>query len=503
MINSQKKILSMRSISKEFLGTKALRDVNFDLMDGEVHAIVGANGAGKSTLINILGGHYSDYSGTIIVDGNKTIIHSPRKSQQLGITVLAQEINLVKDMSVAENIYLGNEPFLKKGLGIIDRTSMIDQSALNLKKFDIELDPKIKAAELSALESQIVLIVKALVRNARIIVMDEPTALLTANETKLLYKTIESLSSNKISVIFISHRFEDIFEVSDRVTVLRDGRKVFEGYTESTSNDEIVFHMLGKESLTFKKPFHTTASKLLSVKNLNSKTLKNISFDLFENETLGIIGKSGSGGHELMRALYGDVSITSGEVYLENTKINVTNPRKSVDYGIGFLSEDRRRDGLFPFRDVTDNITMPYLMAMSRMGIVNEKRRRTMTYDKVDELDIKTSSIQQPVAYLSGGNQQKVIFARLLCNKNAKVFIIEEPTRGIDISTKAEIYSIVHGFNDRGNGCIVMSSDIDELILLTNRIILLDQGAIIKVLNTEDVSKSDLLGFVMGTTANA
>lgn len=495
----------MQSISKEFPGAKALQNVDFDLKEGEVHAIVGANGAGKSTLINILGGVYSDYSGSIRINGQETKINNPRKSQQLGITLITQEVNLVNEFTVSENISLGNEPLSIKGIGIINRTLMLEQSASNLKIFGLNLDPRKRVIELSALEKQIVMIVKALERKSRIIIMDEPTASLTANETYLLYDSIANLSQQKISIIFISHRFEDIFEVSDRVTVLRDGRKVFESKTQMTSNDEIVSSMLGKESFIMRKEFlkKNSPKKLLSVQNLHSKTLKDISFDLYEGEILGVIGKPGAGKHELLRTICGVEKFASCKIHLGENEIFVNKPKRAIDYGIGFLSEDRRRDGLFPLMAVTDNVTMPYLQELSLMGFLNSKKAKMITKIKVNELKIKTSDIQQPVVNLSGGNQQKVILARWLCNKNAKLFIFEEPTKGIDISAKSEIYSIINNFKITGNGCIVMTSDLDELMLLSDRIIILEMGSISSIINTDNVSKADLFEIVMGTKSYA
>lgn len=501
----QKTILSMQSISKEFPGSKALQNVDFDLKEGEVHAIVGANGAGKSTLINILGGVYSDYSGLVRINGTEAKINNPRKSQRLGITLITQELNLVNDFTVSENIYLGNEPFLMKSMGIIDRTSMLERSASNLNKFGFDLNPRTRVAELSALEKQIVMIVKALERKSTIIIMDEPTAILTANETYLLYDTIANLSQQKISVIFISHRFEDIFEVSDRVTVLRDGRKVFETETQLTSNDEIVSYMLGEESFIIRKEVYKQNSpkKLLSVHNLKSRTLKDISFDLYEGEILGVIGKPGAGKHELLRTICGVEKFASCKIQLGENEIFVNKPKSAIDYGICFLSEDRRQDGLFPLMAVTDNITMPYLQELSLMGFVNVNKARTITKIKVAELKIKISDILQPVVYLSGGNQQKVILARWLCNKNAKLFIFEEPTKGIDIVAKSEIYSIINKFKINGNGCIVMSSDLDELMLLSDRIIVIENGCISNITETSSMSKHDLLEIVMGTRTYA
>jgi len=495
----QEKILSMRSICKEFPGVKALQNVDFDLKKGEVHAIVGANGAGKSTLISILGGVYDDYSGTIEIEGSEIKINSPHKSQKLGVSLLTQEFNLVREFTVSDNIYLGNEPSLMKGTGIINRKAMIERCTASLKAFGLIIDPNVKIADLSIIECQIVALVKAFEQKSRIIILDEPTAALTAKETHQLFDSINRVCNHGVSIILVSHRFEDIFEISDRVTVLRDGRNVFEAKTVETSTNEVVYHMLGKDSISLSRGNSiNTASKLLSVQNLTGKALKDISFDLSEGESIGIIGKPGEGKDELIRIICGIDKKSSGKIFFDDCEISVQSPANAINSGIGFLSEDRRRDSLFPLMDVIDNITMPYLKHHSLFGFVDGGKVRGIAKEKVSDLCIKVSDIEQAVTYLSGGNQQKVILARLLSNNKAKIFVLEEPTKGIDIGAKSEIYSIINKLLENGNACLVISSDLDELMLLSDRIIVLESGIIKKILDANDVSRSELLNIVMG-----
>lgn len=498
-----KNILTMHSISKKFAGIEALENVFFDLNKGEVHAIVGANGAGKSTLINILGGVFNDYSGLIRIAGNETRINTPHKSHQLGISLLTQEQNLVRELSISDNIFLGNEPILFKYGCIIDHNSMIEKCELYFKMFGLDVDPKIKVADISPTDCQIVAIIKSLVKNSRIIIFDEPTAALTANETFNLFDNIKKLCDHGIAVVLVSHKLEDIFEISNRVTVLRDGKCVFNAHTETTSRDEILFHMLGKEPVSLGVAKNNKTKKIFSVQNLEGKTLKNVSFDLSEGEAIGIIGKHGAGHEELIRIICGIEKMSSGKIFLNNCTISINTPTKAIDHGIGFLSEDRNRNGLFSLMNIADNITMPYLKNYFRMGLVHGDKIKKITNEQIDKLDIKVSNIEQPVAYLSGGNQQKVILARLLCNKNAKIFILEEPTKGIDAGARSEIYSIIKELLKNGKSCIISSSNFEELIMLSDRLILFEDGIIKKILNSDGVRSVDLLNFVMGHENNA
>lgn len=495
-------VLTMQSISKEFPGVKALQNVDFDLQEGEVHAIVGANGAGKSTLINILGGIYSDYTGVIGIEGNETKIHNPHKSKQLGISLLTQEPNLVRELSISDNIFLGREPILVKWGGLIDHKAMIEKCVSIFKSFAFHADPQTKVADISPGACQFIALIKALVQKSRIIILDEPTAALTAKERSYLFDSIKRLSNQKISVILVSHRFEDIFEISNRVTVLRDGKNVFEAYTEEISRNEISFHMLGKDLVKLSRVKINKTSRLFAIQNIEGRTLRDVSFDLSEGESIGIIGRVGSGKEELLRIICGIDKMSSGKIFFKNCETTIKEPQNAINSGIVFLSEDRRRDGLFSLMNVADNITMPYLKDYSRMGVIDSDKVREITSEKVSSLGIKVSDVDQPVAYLSGGNQQKVILARLLCNSNAKLFILEEPTKGIDVGARAEIYSIITDVLKKGNACIVSSSDLDELMLLCDRIILLDGGGIKKILNVECVKSRELLDFVMGSEEN-
>lgn len=497
---SNETVLSMKSIGKRFPGVQALKEVDFDLMKGEIHSLVGANGAGKSTLINILCGVFSDYTGVIELNGKFIKITKPKKSHKLGISVVSQEFNLIKDFTVAENIYLNSEP--RKG-GFIDRRTMNDNCNYWLSLLDIDLDPNTKISTLSIIECQLVEIVKALHNNSSILIMDEPTAVLSSRETKMLYKIMKDLQRRGVSIILISHRFEDVFEVSDRVTVLRDGQKVFSDKTNLTTSNEIINYMLGKRGTDItKNATNRSDQKIFSAKKIHSRKLNDISFDIYAGEVLGVIGETSSGRHELLNTLYGIDRIHSGTFYLNNKEISIENPIDAIKSGLGFLSEDRKRDGIFQYLSITDNITMPFLKLFTKLGCLQHKRINRMVQSKVNELDIKATNLSQYAINLSGGNQQKVILARWLSNKNTKILLFEEPTRGIDIGSKVEIYKIINNLTKKGNACIIMSSELDELLLLCDRILVLEKGSISTVLDVSDTSKADLLQIIMGSSNN-
>jgi ribose transport system ATP-binding protein len=492
----KKTILAMESIGKTFPGVQALKSVDFNLIEGEVHSLVGANGAGKTTLINILCGIFPDYTGTIRLDGKVVKMSNPKKSRKLGISLVSQEFNLVKDFTVVENIYLNSEP---RKFGLIDKRKMNDACSHWLRLLDIKIDPKTKISSLSIVECQLVEIVKALHCKSRILIMDEPTAVLSSKETSLLYDIMNDLRDQNISIIFISHRFEDVFKVSDRVTVLRDGHKVFCGETKSTTSSEIVNHMLGKQGSSV--PKHTTNrsdQKVLSAKNITGGKLNDVSFDVYAGEILGIIGKTSSGRQELLKTLFGIERISSGVICLNNKEVPIESPADAIKLGIGFLSEDRKRDGIFQHLPIKDNITIPYLKLFANLGFLKRNRINDITRLKVDELNIKVTSLSQHAISLSGGNQQKVILARWLCNKDAKVFLFEEPTRGIDIGSKVEIYKMIDNLTKKGSSCIIASSDLDELLLLCDRILVLESGSVSLNLKASETSKSRLLKIIMG-----
>ncbi|MBN1618621.1 sugar ABC transporter ATP-binding protein [Candidatus Dojkabacteria bacterium] len=495
-----KMLLAMESIGKRFPGVQALENVNFDLVEGEIHSIVGANGAGKTTLINILCGVFPDYDGIIKLDNKIVKITNPRKSRKLGISVVSQEFSLIKDFTVAENVYLNSEP---RRFGFINKGKMNNACSHWLRKLGIKLDFRKKVSTLSVVECQLVEIIKALQSNSRILILDEPTAVLSGKETKVLYKVMKDLQCQGVSIILISHRFEDVFRVSDRVTVLRDGQKMFSTKTNLTTTDEIVDYMLGKQGARFTKmPTNRSERKLFSVKQINTKKLCNISFDVYEGEVLGVVGHISSGRHELMNALYGISRIQSGTLSLNNICTTIRSPKDAIKLGFGFLSEDRKRDGIFQYLSVADNITMPFLKLFSKMGFLLYKKISHIVQEKVSELDIKTTNLSQHAIDLSGGNQQKVILARWLSNKEVKILLFEEPTRGVDVASKVEIYSIINNLTQKGNACLIMSSELDELLLLCDRILVLEKGSIAEVLNISEISKSQLLKIIMGSSNN-
>lgn len=492
-------LLQMHSITKTFPGVKALDNVDFELDQGEVHAIVGANGAGKSTLIKILAGHYNDYLGTIKINGLSLRPLNPRIPLKKGISAISQEINLVENLSISDNIFLGQELLSSKGIGLLDKKRMEKESKSLLEKFGIDYDPNIFINSLTILEKRIVEIIKALHRRAKILILDEPTAELPQKEIKILFQIIQELISNDISVIYISHRIEEIFEISDRVTVLRDGKKVFSNLTEHTNQHEIVAYMLGEEltssTIVARLEKHTP---LLSIRRLNTNFLYDISFEVGAGETIGLVNIPGNGSSQLLEALYGKSRVTSGYVFLDDKLLTLGNPRITISNGIGYLSDDRFAEGLFQNLSLRTNIVIPYIKKLSLFGFIRSNSIIELTSQIISQLGIKINNFDPSIMELSGGNQQKVILARWLCNKAIRLLLMEEPTKGVDIGSKSEIYTIIRQANKNGKSCIISSTDLDELLQLSHRIVIMKNGRVSTVINNENLTRADLIKISIG-----
>jgi len=495
---NENSILRMEEITKRFVSVIALNKVNFELRKGEVHGIVGENGAGKSTLIKILSGMYRDYEGKIYINGIEKNIFSPRHSIQEGISVIFQEFNLVPDLTVSENVFLGDELIKSRFLGLLDYNQMRRKTKELFDNYNLSISPEVKVKRLGIAQAQIVEIIKALRKNSRIIVMDEPTAALTMKEAGALFETIKDLKEKGISIIFISHRLEEIFEVCDRVTVLKDGKVEFIGGIQTINYEQLIEKMIGKEITEFKPTSHSIeGNELLRVENLYSQRLKNISFTLRTNEVLGIIGRTGSGRTQLLRTIFGAQKIERGRILLDGIQVNITSPKDAIARGIGFLTEDRKNLGLILLMTIAENITLAILRLLSNFFIVNHKKVIGVSVDKIEELKIKTTGAEQRVVYLSGGNQQKVILARWLCS-NSNILLFDEPTRGIDVATKFEIYRIIDKLREKGKGIIISSSDLDEVFRICDRVIILQQGKIVHISEKSKAIRSELLSYVVG-----
>jgi ribose transport system ATP-binding protein len=482
--------LRMCGISKRFPGVNALDNVDFDLRPGEVHALIGENGAGKSTLIKILTGVYQKDSGTITVDGVDTEISSVQDSRRLGIAAIYQEIDFIPIFTVAENIFLGKEP---TGVaGKISYAEMRKQAQEVLDSLEAEISAGQVMRELSVGQRQMVMIARALMERSNIIVMDEVTAPLSMSETEKLFAIIEDLRKRGLSIIYISHRMEEIFKVADRVTVLRDGCMVGSRNIEETDVDELIRLMVGREMRDMypKEEVPISDEEVLRIEGLSrGNAVRNVSFSVRKGEILGLGGLVGAGRSEVARLLCGIDQKDAGEIYLEGKRVDIRSSGDAVKAGIALIPEDRRVEGLVLDMDVTENVTLARLKSFCLGGIipkVSEEKRHAS--DLVDTLSIRTPSLSQRVKYLSGGNQQKVVLGKWL-SKEAKVFIFDEPTKGVDVGAKREIYSLMGDLVREGAAIILISSDLPELLALSDRILVMHRGE-----TTGELSRDEATG---------
>ena len=494
--------LEMKNISKAYPGVKALENVDFDLKKGEVHALVGENGAGKSTLMKILSGFHKKDSGEIHINGKAIDINNPRAAISRGISTIYQDIIAVPYISVAENILMGDRP--RNKFGII-RWKELDRKVKKLlKELSIELDTNQTVSNLSTAQQQLVEIVKALSIDSKIIIMDEPTAPLTEDEKNILFAIINSIRKKGVSVIYISHRMEEIFEIADRVTVLRDGKKIVTRPVQATSHDEIIKYMIGREideMFTHKKA--AVADRVIMKINNFAKAryFKDIDFELHEGEILGFAGLVGAGRSELMKAIFGILNKDSGEVYLNGKKVEIRSPKKAIRLGIGLVPEDRKIEGLILDLPVDQNISIADLKNVSKFGILMSRTESRLANGFVKSLAIKCYRLSQKVMNLSGGNQQKVIIARWLA-LNPKILILDEPTKGIDVGSKAEIHRLIMDIAQRGTSVILISSEMTEILKMSNRIIIMKEGSIVNEVSGKDANEEIILRNMTGIYNN-
>ena len=469
-------ILKMQGIQKYFSGVHALRGVNFDLRAGEVHALMGENGAGKSTLIKVLCGIHQKDGGTIEYLGEQTSFSNIGDSQNAGISVIHQELNMMNDLTVAQNMFIGREFF--KG-GLIDDKAMEEEAQRQFDKMGVKIDPATRLGDLTVGKQQMVEITKAISRDCKLLVLDEPTAALTLPEVEELFKIMNELRDKGIGMIYISHRMDEITRISDRVTVMRDGEYVGTVNTKETTKDEIIKMMVGRVIMGDQKEASTVptdAPVVLEVKRLNAgKEVKDVSFQLRKGEILGFAGLMGAGRTEVARALYGADRRQTGEIFINGEKVNIRTPEQAVKNGICYLSEDRKRFGLMLDKSITENTTIASVDSFIKRGLINDAKMRDSSADFNLKLRTKTPSMEQLLKNLSGGNQQKVIIARWLM-KNCDVFIFDEPTRGIDIGAKSEIYNLMDELVAQGKSIIMISSELPEVLRMSDRVLVMCEG---------------------------
>jgi ribose transport system ATP-binding protein len=492
MSETTEKVLEVINITKEFPGVKALDEVNLDLRKGEVHALCGENGAGKSTLIKILAGSYTKDTGEILFLGEPIVLHSAHDSLSLGIKVVFQELSLVPNMSVAENVFL--ESFPLKGNRSIDWKTMNAKTTEILGSIGLAINPTTPMKKLTVSQQQMVEIARALSHEAKVIIMDEPTSALSPKEIEALFKVIHHLKEIGISVLYVTHKLEEIFEICDRVTVFRDGKLVAVRKISECDTDIIVRDMVGREIQTLFPKTHTGMGEVvISVSNLSTeKKLKDVSLDVHAGEVLGVFGLLGAGRTELAKAIFGLDPVSGGEITVNGEKVRPNSTAHSTEMGMGLLTEDRKEEGLVLQMSVAQNMTLPSLKDFSRFGVIRRQDENKRSQEFVDKISIKTPSLKQKIMYLSGGNQQKVLLARWLMKK-LKVIILDEPTRGIDVGAKAEIHKLIDDLANQGMAVIMMTSEMPELLGVSDNIIVMNDGKITGHFDRKEATQEKIL----------
>jgi ABC-type sugar transport system ATPase subunit len=469
--------LEVRNISKTFPGVRALSDVSIGFYPGEFHALVGENGAGKSTLIKIISGVYSPTEGEVFLNGERIVCDTPRQALDKGIAVIHQELSIANHLTVAENIWLGDEP-RKRGGPFLDRKKMNESAQAVLDMMKVNIKATDVASALTAAHQQMVEIAKVITKNAKVVIMDEPTSSLSQFEIDALFKQIAALKKNNVAVIYISHRLKELFVTGDRVTVMRDGKKVTSLLMKETNEKEIVKNMVGREMKDyFLHTEHKRGREMLRVENLClDGVFKDISFTAYAGEVLGFYGLIGAGRTEVMETVFGAREATSGKVFIERKEVRLSSPRDAILNKIGLVTEDRRRTGLMLNATVKDNVVLPSLKQHEKHGgFVNLKWETEVCKEYISKLKVKTWGINAIISTLSGGNQQKVILAKWLV-ANSSILILDEPTRGIDVNAKAEFYSLMDIFVKTGGCIITVSSELPEILGISDRIIVMREG---------------------------
>jgi len=488
--------LEIRNISKAFPNVQALTDVSLDIRPGEILAFVGENGAGKSTLLKIINGDYQADSGTLSIDGQRLVFPSPHAAHQAGVRVIYQEPEIVPGIDVAENIWVGELP---RRFGFLDRRQLYAQVQDSLKEYGFEgvLSIRLLGEELSSAQRQVVEIMRAIKSGVRVLALDEPTSSLTDEEVDRLFVLVRRLRDEGVAIIYVSHRIREILQLCDRVAILRDGRLIAVEPAAELTDAEIVRLMVGRELSDFiQRNQAITEREVLRVEQLNSNWHEDVSFHINAGEVVGFSGLVGAGRTELAKTIFGEYPKKSGRVLLEGRLVNIRRPDDAIAKGIGFAPEDRKREGLLLLRSVLENASMAILRRISRFHFVNRRQEKTIVSGFVEKLQVRTPSLEQEVGKLSGGNQQKVVLARWLAAK-PKVLILDEPTRGIDVGAKAEIYHLIDELANQGLGIMFISSELPEILGLSDRIYVMQNGRITGELNGAEATEEKILKLAM------
>lgn len=487
----------LKNIHKSFGTNKVLDGAGFELKEGEVHALMGENGAGKSTLMKILTGVYEKDSGEVLVDGQEVCFKSPKDAEKKGIVFVYQELNVIHDMTVQENFFLGKE--IKYTFNLCAKREMYEKSKEALEKLNINILPNQIVGDLSIGQQQMIEICKALMINAKVIIMDEPTAALTESETKVLFETIKELKEKGVSIIYISHRMEEIFQICDRITVMRDGQFIDTKKIQETSMNDIVKMMIGREiGERYPKRESKIGEEILKVSNLAFKNVfQNISFNVKKGEILGVSGLMGAGRTEIMKSIFGEMPYDKGKVEIEGKEVSIKKPIDAIECGIGFITEDRKDEGLMLEKSIKDNIGLLNFMEISRKGFIKESYENSISEKAIDQFNIKCFDNEHICENLSGGNQQKVVLAKWIY-RDPKILILDEPTRGVDVGAKKEIYTIINQLAEKGMAIIMVSSDLPEVIGVSDRVMVMREGKLAGILDKEKCSQENIMILATG-----
>lgn len=491
--------IEMKGINKAFGSNQVLKDAGFVLEDGEVHALMGENGAGKSTLMKILTGVYTGDAGTVIVDGKEVIYKSPQEAEKAGIVFIYQELNVLFDLTVEENLFMGKE--ITKGFGICDKKAMRKKAQEAMDKMGVKIPINAVMSDLSVGQQQMVEICKALMVDAKVLIMDEPTAALTQSETEGLFKLIKSLRKKGVSIVYISHRMEEIFELCDRITILRDGTYVGTEKIKDINMDDIVRMMIGREiGERFPARDAKIGKEMLRVEGLTKgKTFKDVNFSVKAGEVLGVSGLMGAGRTEIMHAIFGNLPFESGKIFIEGKEVTIKNAREAINAGIGFITEDRKTEGLLLEKSISENIALANLGKISDKSVVKKSKVDELVKKGIDEFHIKCFGPDHECNNLSGGNQQKVVFAKWVYT-DPKILILDEPTRGVDIGAKKEIYSVINDLAAKGVAIILVSSELPEVLGMSDRIMVVHEGKITGIIDAKEADQEKVMTLATGGT---
>ncbi len=489
-------LVSMKGITKVFPGVRALDNVDFFLEKGEIHALVGENGAGKSTLMKILFGIYQPDEGKITINGNEVVISSPSFAQHQGISMVHQEIMLIPEMSIGQNIALGREA--KGVVGSLDWKEIYRDAKENLARVGLTIDPRTKIKNLSVANQQMVEIAKSLSWNAQVIIMDEPTSTLTPHEIEQLFVVLRKLSDEGVGIIIITHRLEEVFELAHRVTVFRDGHKINSWPIQEVTKEQMINAMVGRKvEDASRPPFDREKVEKLRVDHITTPKVKDVSFEAYQGEILGIAGLVGAGRSELVRAIFGADPIDSGEIFINGKKVTINSPMDAIGKGIGLLPEDRKVMGLVLSATLESNIALPVYETLSKFSLIDKGARHLLAEKYVGSLKVKPPYTDRLARYYSGGNQQKIVIGKWLA-KNVDIYIFDEPTRGIDVGGKSEVYHLMTELSEAGHCVIMISSELPEVLQMSDRILVMREGKMVAELQRSEANQEIVMEYATG-----